>query len=140
MPESIDQTPVALTTAVCRALRREFPELRFRESDGRGVRLDDELGGLIRWLVERIPNDERLAGAGATRIADLLLHSGFPRRALLRAVEMVRVQLVSEVADRPAVHRVMDSLSEALSHRLMPEQLSRRPTGGRGFIAFEAAR
>jgi hypothetical protein len=116
-----DQTPAALTTAVCRALRRESPELLFREADGRGIRLDDELGGLIRWLVERIPADERLARVGALRIADMLLRAGFPRRALIRAVDLLRVELDAAGRERAAVDRVTDNLVESLTHRLMPE-------------------
>jgi hypothetical protein len=125
-----DQVGARLTTRtapeivadIATTLRREFPELLVRDAAQRGD-LEAGLGALVRWLLDRIGTDDRLARVGASRICDQLLRDGFPRRPLLRALALVREELVSSArpADRAAAERVTTALIDALTRRLVPD-------------------
>jgi hypothetical protein len=115
------RTALEIAADVSATLRREFPELLVRDTGPDGD-LDAGLLTLVRWLIERTATDERLARVGSTRICDQLLRDGFPRRALLRAIALLRTELGRSTAlDPGAVNRVTTSLLDIVTRRLVPD-------------------
>jgi hypothetical protein len=107
---------------IASTLRREFPELLVRDATRYGD-LETGLDTLVRWLVDRIGSDDRLARVGGSRICDQLLRDGFPRRPLLRGVALLREELVTTARprERASAERVMTSLLDGLTRRLVPD-------------------
>jgi hypothetical protein len=116
------RTAPEIVAEIAATLRREFPELRVRDAAQRGE-LEAGLGTLARWLVDRIGTDDRLARVGGSRICDQLLRDGFPRRPLIRAVALLREELVGrgDPDDRVAAERVLTALLDAVTRRLVPD-------------------
>lgn len=110
-----------IAAATAQVLHREYPELVVRDGGTGTGNVDLGLRVLVNWLVERIGADEGAARAGAERICEELLADGFPRRPLIRAIGLLRVELAwSGGLDPAAVSRVTTGLYDVLMHRLLP--------------------